>query len=122
MKHRHWGLYFALAFTCWAVDSPTERANDIVRRSVANMNADWAAAPQYDFTERDSINRNGKHTVKTYQVMMVEGSPYNKLIALENQPLPAAQAAAEDRKAQGCQRSRREAEDAPEDGRASLIS
>ena len=100
MKLQHAGLYFALAFTCWAVDSPAERTRDIIQRSVANMNTDWAAAPQYDFTERDSINQNGKQTVKTYQVMMIEGSPYNKLIALNNQPLPAAQAAEEDRKAQ----------------------
>jgi hypothetical protein len=100
MKLQHAGLYFAVVFTCWAVDSPTERAKDIVRRSVDNMNADWAAAPQYGFTERDLTDHNGKKTGKTYQVMMIEGSPYNKLIALDNQPLSSAQAAEEDRKAQ----------------------
>jgi hypothetical protein len=34
------------------------------------------------------------------QVTMVEGSPYNKLIAINDQPLPAVQAAAESEKYQ----------------------
>jgi hypothetical protein len=36
------------------------QAEEIVRRSVANTNADWAAAPKYDFTERDTVTQNGE--------------------------------------------------------------
>ena len=92
-------LCAVLALPCWSVDSSTGPAMEIVQKSVANMNSNWAAAPRYDFTEHDVTTRGGNQTVKTYRVMMIEGSPYNKLIALDNQPLSAAQAAEEDRKA-----------------------
>jgi len=51
--------------------------NDILRRSVANTQADWNAAPRYDFIERDVIAGN-ESTVKTYRVVMIDGSPYNE--------------------------------------------
>lgn len=70
---------------------------EIVHRSVQNSDADWAAAPQYAFTERDVITRHGKRTTKTYQVTMIEGSPYNKLIAINDQQLPPAQAEEKER-------------------------
>jgi hypothetical protein len=65
------------------------QAEDIVRRSVTNTNTNWADAPGYDFTERDTVIQNGKRTSKTYQVLMIEGSPYNKLIAVDGQPVAA---------------------------------
>jgi hypothetical protein len=71
---------------------------EIVQRSVQNADADWAAAPQYAFTERDVITRHGKRTTRTYQVTMIEGSPYNKLIAVNDQQLPPAQAEEEESK------------------------
>ena len=74
------------------------QAEDIVRRSVANTSADWAAAPQYEFTERDTITRNGERTTKTYRVIMIEGSTYNNLIDVNGRPLTAAQAQGEDQK------------------------
>jgi hypothetical protein len=71
-----------------------------VQRSVANTNADWAAAPQYGFTEHDVITKGARRTAKTYQVMMIEGSPYNKLLSKNGQRLSPAEAAQEDRKLQ----------------------
>src|ERR1043166_6473713 len=53
------------------------QVEEIVRRSVANTNADWAEAPRYDFTEQDTIVKNGKRITKTYEVVMIDGSPYN---------------------------------------------
>ena len=80
-----------------------------MQRSVANTNADWNAAPKYDFTERDVVTRHGSRTTKTWQVAMIEGSPYNKLIAIDDRPLSAAQAASEDRKLRAeIERRRRE--------------
>ena len=71
---------------------------DIVQRSVQQTNTDWAAAPQYAFTERDVITSHGRRTVKTDQVTMLEGSPYHKLIAIDDRQLTPAQAEAESRK------------------------
>ena len=93
-------LIFALLLT-WLMTragAAPDRAEDIVSRSVANTNADWNAAPQYDFTERDITTQHGQRTTKTYQVMMIEGSPYNKLVATNGQRLSPGQSAEEDRK------------------------
>jgi hypothetical protein len=99
VAHRYLGLFFG-ACSCWAAVVATDPPEVIVQRSVENTNTDWAAAPQYDFTERDVVEQHGKTTTKTYQVLMIEGSPYNELIAISGQPLSAAQKSAEDRKLQ----------------------
>jgi len=91
MKILFIGCALFLPFTSWSVDSSSDNAGDIVRRSVANTNADWAAAPQYDFTERDIVTQHGNRTTKTFQVTMIDGSPYNKLIAVNGQPLSSGQ-------------------------------
>lgn len=75
-----------------------DRVERIVAESVQNTNADWSAAPRYDFTERDVITKGGKHVVRTYEVIMVDGSPYQKAIATGGRPLSAVQRATEDRK------------------------
>src|SRR5947209_4049091 len=100
MQRRYLALLLFGAYWCRAAVGVQSRAEEIVQRSVANTNADWAAAPQYNFTERDVITQNGKRTVKTYEVLSIEGSPYNKLIDINGQPLSGVQKAAEERKLQ----------------------
>ncbi len=58
-------------------------AEEIVRRSAEATRADWAKAPQYDFCETD---RN-KAGTKTFEVMMIAGSPYNRLVATNGSAL-----------------------------------
>lgn len=79
---------------------PAPNVSQIIERSVANTNRDWAAAPQFSFTERDITTKQGVKTVKTYRDEMAEGSPYNKLIAINDQPLSVSAAAGEERKFQ----------------------
>jgi len=38
---------------------------------------DWQAAPKYNYFERDQIGAG----TKTYQVLMILGSPYHRLVA-----------------------------------------
>ena len=81
-------LAFGL-YTCCAQVDPQE----IIRHSVAANEADWKAAPNFSFSERDVTTKGGSKTVKTYEVLMIEGSPYNRLTAINDKPLsPAAQA------------------------------
>ncbi|HKE26084.1 MAG TPA: hypothetical protein VKB88_27195 [Bryobacteraceae bacterium] len=93
-------LAFALAFFLTVPAPATPGASQIVQRSVANANRDWNAAPQFNFTERDIIAKHGRKTVRTYQVLMLDGSPYNKLVKINDEPLSAPAAAAEDGKLQ----------------------
>jgi hypothetical protein len=90
----------AILYSSLSSGANPNQAEDIVRRSVANTNANWAAAPQYEFTERDVVTRNGRRTSKTYRVLMIEGSTYNKLIGENGELLTGAQAQAEDHKLQ----------------------
>jgi hypothetical protein len=90
---RIWLALLPLAVLCAAPPNP----KDIVARSVANTQADWRVAPQYDFTERDATTPDGRNTSK-YRVMMIDGSPYDELIAENGEPLPKPEAAAEARK------------------------
>lgn len=66
----------------------------IIQRSVEANERDWNAAPLYDFAERD-LARGGS---QTYEEMMIEGSPYERLIAVNGVPLTAGQQAEEVRK------------------------
>src|SRR5690348_16181973 len=84
----------------WGAVSGTPPAQQIVQRSVENLNVDWSAAPRYNFQERDVISKDDSRSSKTYEVVMIDGSPYKKLIAVEGRPLSAAQAAAEEKKLQ----------------------
>lgn len=68
---------------------------DIVARSVANNQADWKAAPQFSFTQREV---NGKGPSHTYRVTMIDGSPYNETIAIDGEPLSKQAKAAEEEK------------------------
>jgi hypothetical protein len=89
---RVWLAALALSIICTAAP-PTD---EIVERSVANTMADWNTAPEYNFTERDVVTKKGP-SARTYRVMMIDGSPYNKLIAANGEPLTPAQAAGQDR-------------------------
>jgi hypothetical protein len=90
------GLLAGLAVSAlWAAALPG--ADEIVKRSVANTVADWRAAPQYNFTERDVATRDGKGA-RTSRVILIDGSPYYKLIAVNGEPLTGEQAAQEERK------------------------
>ena len=76
-------------------------AAEIVRKSVVVNTSDWRAQPAYAFREHDiksKIDASGHPHVeqaKTYDVSMIEGSPYNRLLALNNEPLSPAQQHAE---------------------------
>jgi len=93
-----WLLLFGAGFPFSAVAGAPNVA-DIVKRSMAASNADWKAAPEFAFTERDvETKRGGAQVIKTYQVMMIDGSQYNRLVAINDHPLSAAQNAEEEQK------------------------
>jgi hypothetical protein len=85
---------------CNADLSPAE----IIRRSVAVNEADWRAQPQFEYKEQDvksKVDSSGQahvEQVKAWEVMMIDGSPYSKLIGQNGEPLPAAQEAKENDK------------------------
>jgi hypothetical protein len=83
-----------IAFFAVSVAWGQETAATIIQRSVEANNRDLAAAPQFDWTERDR-NKDGD---KTYAVTMLFGSPYNRLIAIDGHPLDPEKQAEEQKK------------------------
>jgi hypothetical protein len=65
---------------------------EIIERSVKVNGHDWRSAPEYNNFEREA--KNG-HT-RTKHVLMIFGSPYNRLVAVDGKPLSPAQNAEED--------------------------
>lgn len=92
--------------------------SSIVRKSVAANTADWKAQPQYSYLEHDTktkVDSDGNAKIshaKAFQVTMIEGSPYYRLLELEHEPLNAAQAQQErDKLTREIQRRRSETAD-----------
>jgi hypothetical protein len=83
-----------------AVFAVSPDVQDIVRRSVENNQKNWKAGPEYSFTETDVEAKSGKTTRRTYRVTMIDGSPYNELLAENGEPLTGARAAVEKKKLQ----------------------
>jgi hypothetical protein len=89
-----------------ARDASSPSVADIVRRSVIANTADWKAQPQYaheEFDLKSKVDAAGNvqpQQSRTYEVLMIEGSPYNRLTAINNEPLGRAPAAQQESKLQ----------------------
>jgi hypothetical protein len=66
----------------------------IIQKSVEANNRDWDADPQFDYTERDQ----DKDGIRTYEVTMLFGSPYRRLVAVNDRPLRPSKKAEEQKK------------------------
>lgn len=73
--------------------------NQLMAQSVKVTERNWAQAPKYSFT-RTEIDSKGdsKPVQKTAEVLMINGSPYSKLIALDGRPLTPQQAREQEQK------------------------
>lgn len=75
----------------------------IIQRSVEANQRDWDADPQFDYTEQD----REKGGSKTYEVTMLFGSPYQRLIAINGRPLSPSKKAEEQKKFEEAVKARR---------------
>ena len=58
---------------------------EIIQRSIEVNRRDWDAAPSYDYVQRE---RDGDKS-KTYERIMLAGSRYERLVAVDDKPLSA---------------------------------
>jgi hypothetical protein len=83
-------FFFRLSFLTLfsaALFAQQPNVSEIIQRSVAANQADFEAAPDFNYKE---TNRSGRES-RTYQVTMIEGSPYRRLIAINGEPLSTSQ-------------------------------
>lgn len=76
------GFSILLAAACHAAD-----LQEILKRGTSAIQSDWTADPLYACVERDETRKDGKITSKTSEVVMIEGSDYSILMAVDDQPL-----------------------------------
>jgi len=76
-------MCLAISLPLCAFSEDSVDVHTIIERSVRVNNADWQQAPQYDYFETDRDDQG----TKTYQVMMILGSPYQRLVAVNEKPL-----------------------------------
>src|SRR6185437_6233523 len=74
---------------------------------------DWLAEPSMSHQERDVDRKDDDGTDRTYEVRLIYGSPYKRLIAINGRPVSAARARQEEQK-QRRELARRRAESAEE--------
>jgi hypothetical protein len=67
------------------------QTQEIIRRSAQATHADWERASDFDFCERDKTKTGSR----TYAVLMIEGSPYNRLVQVNGDDLSSEQEAME---------------------------
>ncbi len=86
-------LIAACALPLLAADDPKE----MVRRALALYSHDDAAERQYTYLERDDVrmlDSSGKvkhRDLHTYDITILEGSPYRRIAKRDDQPLPPAE-------------------------------
>jgi hypothetical protein len=87
-------LRFGVLLVIGGVLLRAEDPREIVRRSTEENRRNEKLAESYTFIERqeehslDSHGRIERRTVKTYDVTLTEGSPYRRLVARDDKPLP----------------------------------
>lgn len=92
VKHK---LIAITVLLSWSIGlAAQEDAASIIKKSAEANDRDWAAAPQFDNSERD-VDKNGD---RTYEVTMLFGSPYQRLIAVNGQGLSPAKQKDEQKK------------------------
>jgi len=79
---------------CSAGPMPPEDVQTLIQRSVEAMDHDWKAAPSYSYSER--VRTDGG--TRTSEVMMILGSPYERLTQVNGRPLTAEQQSEEQQK------------------------
>jgi len=89
-------MAIALAIACVAA-AQTPDAHAIVERSLTAGDENWKIARNYTFLERteerrlDSAGHVKSKEVKTYDITLLEGSPYERLVERDDHPLAPAE-------------------------------
>lgn len=98
---KRWWLVAGMGMLAYA---GTVDVQALLKKSVANTERNWTEAPNFVFTEHDvqeKLDARGRvksKVDKEYEVSIIDGSPYERLIALNGKPLPAQQQKGEELK------------------------
>jgi len=91
-----WVTLLLFALSAGVTARAQSKVEEIIQRSVEANELDWKADPQYSYFERDV--QNGVN--RTNQVMMIEGSPYYRLTAVDDKQISKEEQAKQEQKLQ----------------------
>jgi hypothetical protein len=80
----------------------------LIRQSVVNYERSWRAGMQWGYTQTDMTADDGKQQTDVSQIIPIDGTPYERLIAKDSKPLSSEELAKEDRKYEREVQKRRE--------------
>ena len=103
MTRHFFAISAAAAFALPPSPAPKPTVAAIIQHSVEAGNRDFKSAPLYNYKQRE---RTGG-VIRTSQVTMIDGSPYQRLLAINGHPLDPQKAAAEEQKQQAAIQSRK---------------
>jgi hypothetical protein len=83
--HQHIALSFCLVLGCAGLLEAAD-LEEIVSRGTATLKSDWAADADYAYVEKDELEKGGKITGKTSQVVYIDGSDYYLPLGIDGQP------------------------------------
>lgn len=87
------GVIIGLTFSLTSAATTTSAVSAIIQRSIEANTRDWGLQTDFSHVERivknkidvdEKVLSSGS---KTYEILMIDGSPYNQLIAVNNEPL-----------------------------------
>jgi hypothetical protein len=85
---KQWNSVVAALLLSVAACAAQTDAHAIMERSAQAVESDWKAAPDYQCFERDQESGGGS---KTYEDLMITGSPYQRLVEVNGKPLSPAE-------------------------------
>jgi hypothetical protein len=100
MLYVEYVVFAAAAFALLMPPAEEMSPQEIVKRSVAANEEDWKAAPMFSYEEKDVETKGDSRTARTYEVRMIEGSPYKWLIAVGSHELTPSRQREEEQKEQ----------------------
>jgi hypothetical protein len=101
MRHTIAPVILALLALLLVGDAPPPDVPQVLRRAIANQQQNIKVRDDYTYVERgverqlDSKGRVKKTEVETREILWIEGTPFEKLIARDDQPLSPKEAAKE---------------------------
>jgi hypothetical protein len=78
----------------------------LLLESIANYQRDWRAGMQWACTQTDVSRSDGSNKVDVYEVIPLEGTPYDKLVEKNGRPLTPEERRREDQKFEKAARER----------------
>ena len=97
-------LFVALSATAQNVRAPWPNPEEVMRQSLSHWRRNLDAAKNYTFQQRQveqELDKNGgvkKTEIKTYDISIIYGEPYEKLVAKNDQPVSAKEQQKEEEK------------------------